>query len=83
MTNNYFFLFVHTVSGDANFAMSCTRLTIGGFTQPCVARNLIDMPSNSEKGLSHRFVWLFSKPLYGKFSTLESVEQSFTEKIGM
>ena len=32
-----------TVSGEANFAMSSTRLTVGGFTQPGVARNLIDI----------------------------------------
>lgn len=70
------------MSGEANFAMSSTRLTIGGLTQPCVARNLIDMPANSEKGLSHRFLWLFPKPLYGKFSTLEEIDHSFTDKIG-
>ena len=43
----------YVVSGDANFNMMGTRLTIGGFTQPGVARNIIDMPSNAEKGLSH------------------------------
>ena len=40
------------MSGDANFNMSSTRLTIGGFTQAGVARGLIEVPSNSEKGLS-------------------------------
>ena len=62
--------------------MSSTRLTIGGFTLPGVARNLIEMPSNSEKGLSHRFVWMFPKPLYGKFAMLENVDKNFSSKIG-
>ena len=62
--------------------MSSTRLTIGGFTQPGVARNLIEMPSNSEKGLSHRFIWMFPKPLYGKFAMLENVDKNFSSKIG-
>ena len=62
--------------------MSSTRLTIGGFTQPGVARNLIEMPSNSEKGLSHRFIWIFPKPLYGKFASLENVNKKFSLHIG-
>ena len=70
------------VGGEANFAMTSTRLTIGDFTQPGVARNLIEMPSNSEKGLSHRFLWIFPKPLYGKFATLENVDNVFSSKIG-
>ena len=61
--------------------MSCP-LTVGGFTQPGVARNLIDMPSNSEKGLSHRFMWTFPQPLYGQFSSLSEVDQAFSENIG-
>ena len=62
--------------------MTSTRLTIGGFTQPGVARNLIEMPSNSEKGLSHRFLWIFPKPMYGKFATLENVNKIFSSNIG-
>ena len=38
--------------------MTPTRLTVGGFTQTGVARALIEMPANAEKGLSHRFLWL-------------------------
>ena len=70
------------MSGEANFTMSATRLTIGGFTQPGVARNIIEMPSNSEKGLSHRFLWLFPKPIYGKFETLGIVNKEFSSEIG-
>ena len=61
--------------------MSATRMTIGGFTQPGVARNIIEMPSNSEKGLSHRFIWIFPKPIYAKFATLEAVDKVFMDKI--
>ena len=61
--------------------MSSTRLTVGGFTQPGVSRSLIDMPSNSEKGLSHRFLWLFPKPIFGRFASLEEVDKTFTSTI--
>lgn len=74
------FSLIFTVSGEANFSMDATRLTIGGFTQPDVARNLLEMPSNSEKGLSHRFIWLFPKPIYGKFDTLEAIDKVFSGK---
>uniref|UniRef100_A0A1X7V3K6 Uncharacterized protein n=1 Tax=Amphimedon queenslandica TaxID=400682 RepID=A0A1X7V3K6_AMPQE len=40
-----------TVSGEANYDIKNTSLTIGGFTQPFVARNLIESPGNSEMGL--------------------------------
>ena len=61
----------------------CTRLTIGGYNQPGVARNLIDMPADSEKGLSHRFIWIFSKPLFGKLTTLEEVQKKFSDDLGL
>ena len=70
-------------SGEANFIMGSTRLTIGGCSQPGIARNVIDLPSNAEKGLSHRFLWVFPKPLYCKFDTLERVNQEFSSKLGM
>ena len=70
------------MSGDANFNMSSTSLTVGGLTQPGVARSLIEIPSNSEKGLSHRFLWLFPNPLYRKFSTLGEVDGDFILKLG-
>lgn len=70
------------MSGDANFIMSETRLTIGGFTQPGVARSLIGMPGNTEKGLSRRFLWIFPKPVYGKFTSLEAVDKKFADELG-
>ena len=39
------------------------------------------MPSNSEMGLSHRFLWLFPKPLFGSFAALEEVDKAFTHEI--
>lgn len=71
-----------TVTGEANFAMEKTCLTVGGFNQPAVARALIEMPGNAEKGLSQRFLWLFPKPEYGKFDTLEPTDEKFTDQIG-
>ena len=61
-------VYIFLVSGEANFTMSLTRLTIGGFTQPGVARNLIEIPP---------------KPLYGNFASLENVDKAFSSKIGI
>ena len=62
--------------------MDRTSLTVGGFNQPAVARFLLEMPGNAEKGLSQRFLWLFPKPVYGEFKTLEPSDKKFTDKIG-
>ena len=49
-------LFLSTaVSGDANFSMHRTGLTLGGFIQPSVTRCLIEQQANVEKGLYQRF----------------------------
>ena len=69
-----------TVSGDANFSMLSTNLTVGGFTQPGVARSLIDIPANTEKGLSQRFLWLFPAPLYKHIEALGEADRDFLEK---
>jgi hypothetical protein len=61
--------------------MPNTSLTLGGFNQPAVARSLIELPGNSEKGLSQRFLWIFPKPIYGQFATLEPVDVSFCDII--
>lgn len=70
------------VTGEANFSMPSTSLTVGGFNQPSVARSLIELPGNAEKGLSQRFLWFFPKPVYGEFDSLEPTDKAFTEKIG-
>ena len=61
--------------------MENTSLTIGGFTQPAVARPIIELPSNVEKGLSSQFLWFFPKPCYCKFETLEPVDDDFTRAL--
>ena len=69
------------VSGEAIFNMTSTMLTIGGFTQPGVARSLIELPANSEKGLSSQFLWFFPNPLYGKFENFGKLDENFVTKI--
>ena len=71
----------YIVSGEANFMMTATNLTVGDFTQPGVARSLIEIPANSEKGLSHRFLWMFPNPLYKKFATLGKINDEFISNI--
>ena len=71
------------MSGEANFVMEQTSLTVGGFTQPAVVRSLIELPSNIEKGLTTRFLWIFPQPCYAKFESLEPVNEEFTAAIGM
>ena len=63
--------------------MQRTSLTVGGFNQPSVARSLIELPGNAEKGLSQRFLWLFPKPVYSAFDSLEPIDKEFTGKLGM
>jgi hypothetical protein len=69
------------VTGDANFSMNVTSLTVGGFNQPAVARSLIELTGKAESGFSQRFLWLFPKPVYGKFHTYTNIDDDFIEKI--
>ena len=62
--------------------MGTTSLTVGGFNQPAYARALIEVPGNAEKGLSQRFLWVFPKPVYKPFSTLEPINKDFLNAIG-
>ena len=77
-----YYIIMYIVSGEANFVMEQTSLTVGGFTQPAVARSLIELPSNIEKGLSTRFLWIFPQPCYAKFESLQPVEEVFTSALG-
>lgn len=70
------------VSGEANFKMEHTGLTIAGFTQANVAKGLIESIPNVEKGLSQRFHWLIPKPNPIKFADLQSVDKGFSDAIG-
>ena len=70
------------MTGDANFSMETTCLIVGGFSQPSVARSLIEQSTSAEVGLTQRFLWNFPKPTYSRFCTLEEVDEHFTESIG-
>ena len=70
------------VTGDANFSMETTCLTVGGFSQPSVARSLIEQSGSAEIGLSQRFLWLFPQPSYCRFNTLEGVDKQFSDSLG-
>ena len=74
---------MYIVSGEANFTMNHTGLTIGGFIQPSIARNIIEIPSNVEKGLCQRFLWLVPKPTTVPFEKLQRVDEDFTTSVGM
>ena len=73
--------FLILVSGDANFHMERSALTVG-FIQPSVAKGLIELPASVEKGLAQRFLWIFPRPSFAKFETLELVEERFSSYIG-
>ena len=70
------------MSGDANFSIQWTGMTIGGFIQPSVARALIEQQSNVEKGLCQRFLWIVPKPTIVKFDQLQQVDARFVSAIG-
>jgi hypothetical protein len=71
-----------SVSGDANFQMHQTALTVGGFTQPVVAKSLIELPSSAEKGFAQRFLWILPQPKFSTFESLQLVDDSFTRYLG-
>ena len=79
---NDYSLFI-LVTGEANFSMSRTNLSVEGFSQPPVSRVMIESPGNDEKGVSQRFLWLFPELGYGMFRFLEPVDKEFTASIGM
>ena len=58
--------------------MDETNLVIGGFSQPSVARALIEYTGNTEKGFSQRILWMFPKPTYAPFNSLEAMDKAFT-----
>ena len=59
-----------------------TALTVGGFTQPSVARNIIEQNTGAECGFSQRFLWIFPKPTFAKFASLKPVPEEINEAIG-
>ena len=51
MTATNFVHCVVTVSGEANFAIEHTGLTVRGVMQPVVAQNIVQTQANVDKGL--------------------------------
>ena len=74
-------VYAHLVTGEANFSMDSTNLIIGGFSQPSVARALIEQCGSAEIGLAQRILWLFPQPAYSRFNTLKPVDEKFTNNI--
>ena len=68
---HFLYSILHVVSGDADFAMS---ITIGRFTQPAVARSIIEAPMG--------IFTSFSLPIqYASFSSLSEIERTFVDKL--
>ena len=38
-----------------------------------------EMPGSIEKGLAQRFLWMFPKPVYGRFHSLKSIDKTFSD----
>lgn len=62
--------------------MDRTSLIVGGFTQPIVARGMIEQPGSIEKGLAQRFLWMFPQPVFAEFASLEPIDEEFTDSLG-
>ena len=62
--------------------MERTSLTIGGFTQPGVARTIIEPHSSSERGFCQRFLWIFPKPIFGHLETLSGNQPELCQLLG-
>ena len=74
--------FEFSVTGDANYSMETTNLTIVGSSQPVVSRTLIEHSGSTEVGLAQRIFWIFPQPSYAKISSLEAVQRDFIDIIG-
>ena len=62
--------------------MKRTSLAIAGFTQPGVARTLIEPHSSSAWLLSEIFLWVFPKPVFGHLQTLSGNEPELCQVLG-
>ena len=71
-----------TVSGDAEFEMKYTGLTIGGFTKSSVAHTVTELLTNAEKGFNQRFLWCIPRLKIVRFDDLQRVNRDFSTSIG-
>ena len=69
------------VSSDTNFEMKQTGLTVGGFIQPSVARNLLKQHANIRRGLCQCFLWFVPKPIPIPFDELDNVDEDFSSSL--
>ena len=69
------------MSGEANFEMKRTGLTLGGFIQPSISRNLLEQGANVEKGLCQRLLWFVPKPTPVPFNQLQKFNEDFSASI--
>jgi hypothetical protein len=72
-----------SVTGDANFQMKRTGLSLGGFIQPAPARTLLELNTSVEKGFCQRILWCVPKPTMASFSELEKVDGQFSASVGI
>ena len=79
----YISVLLFIVGGEANFEMETTGLTVGGFIQPSIARNILDQQANAEKGLCQRFLWFVPQPTTVPFDELNKVNREFSASIGI
>ena len=62
--------------------MPFTGLTLGGFLQPSVARSLIEVQANIDKGLCQRFLWLAPERIIADVDQLQKPNSNFVNTIG-
>ena len=62
--------------------MDITGLTVSGFIQPSVARNILEQQANAEKGLCQRFLWFAPQPTSTPFDQLSKVDSEFIASTG-
>ena len=60
-----------SVTGNANFHMTQTSLTLLGFTQPTSALPIISNAQNNSKGFTSRILWYFPEPIYSRLKDLK------------
>ena len=62
--------------------MPFTDLTLGGFLQPSVARSLMEVQANVDKGLCQRFLWLVPERIIADVDQLQKPDPDFVKSIG-
>ena len=74
VTPSSIYLFI-LVTGNANYFMAKTSLSIFGFTQPHTALPIIQDAQNNVKGFTSRFIWYFPEPVFAKLRHTKLTEE--------